>query len=61
MTKWWVERIFRSSVLIPREPLLPGRWQLKRNVENWMINHYPGPGYTNKELNRDENSKKSKS
>tara|TARA_R110001592_G_scaffold18816_14_gene77828 strand:+ start:27112 stop:27297 length:186 start_codon:yes stop_codon:yes gene_type:complete len=60
MTKWWVERIFRASVLTPREPLLPGRWQPKKNIENWMINYYPDPGYTNKEHKEDENSKKVK-
>jgi len=54
MLKWWVEKIFRTRFFIPRNNPLPGRWQIKQDVENWMLNYYPDPGY----YNLTQNSKK---
>ena len=54
MLKWWVEKIFRTRFFIPRPNPLPGRWQIKQDVENWMLNYYPDPGY----YNLTQNSKK---
>ena len=60
MTRWWVEKIFRGSLLIPKEPILPGRWQPKKDTEKWIANYYPDPGYINYRIKLDENSKKDK-
>ena len=26
---------------------LPGRWMSKKNIEEWMENYHPDPGYSN--------------
>ena len=40
--KWFVEKIMRNS-----HRNLPGRWMPKRDVEEWMKNYHPEPGYSN--------------
>ena len=40
MMRWWVEKIARNQ-------LLPGRWQVKKDIEKWMSNYHPDPGYDN--------------
>ena len=40
MLKWWVEKIIRNQAL-------PGRWQVKKDTEKWMLNYHPDPGYDN--------------
>ncbi len=45
MFKWWVEKILRNH----HKQILPGRWMPKENVEKWMLNNHPEPGYMNKQ------------
>lgn len=47
MTRWWVEKIFRLYKINRNNQILPGRWQIKKDTENWMTNYHPEPGYDN--------------
>lgn len=36
-----------NTVTKQDKPKLLGRWRVKSDVENWMLNYHPEPGYQN--------------
>ena len=50
--RWWVERIIRRQ----KHYIEPGRWMVKKDIEKWMSDYHPDPGYPN--VSKSENLKK---
>ena len=50
--RWWIEKIIRSQ----KHYIEPGRWMVKKDVEKWMIDYHPDPGYPN--VSKNEKLKK---
>ena len=51
--RWWVYQIYKNSFrdhnfyAYQSHYIEPGRWRRKKNIEEWMRDYHPEPGYPN--------------